>query len=136
MIQKINLNNKYFEYGTKEVIIIGSAHVSKKNIEQVQNVILEEQPEIIGVELDRNRFVNILKKKQTKTKLTDIFRSRNPFLFLTIYILGNYQKNIAKKLNTTAGGEMISAIKCAKIFISSSPRSQFSSMLTLLDKQI
>ncbi len=127
MIQKINLNNKYFEYGTKEVIIIGSAHVSKKNIEQVQNVILEEQPEIIGVELDRNRFINILKKKQTKTKLTDIFRSRNPFLFLTIYILGNYQKNIAKKLNTTAGGEMISAIKCAKII---------NSKILLLDRDI
>jgi pheromone shutdown-related protein TraB len=127
MIKKININNNNFEYGTKEIIIIGSAHVSKKNIEQVQNIIIDEQPEIIGVELDRNRFRNILEEKENNIKFTDIFKTNNIFLFIITYFLSNYQKKIAKKLNTKAGGEMLSAIKCAKII---------NSKIALLDRDI
>jgi pheromone shutdown-related protein TraB len=109
MINKIKIEDK-------EIIIIGTAHVSKKNIEQVKNTILKEEPEIVGIEIDRGRLPNLLNKnkEQQKIKLKDIFKSRNPFLFLTMYALGNFQQKIAKNMDTIAGGEMLSAIKSAK----------------------
>jgi pheromone shutdown-related protein TraB len=128
MITKIKLDNPNFQFGKKEITIIGTAHVSKKNIQQVQNTIIELQPEVVGVELDRARFIGILQPtKAREVKFKDIFKSRDPFYFLFTFILGSYQKKIARKLKTTAGGEMLAAIKTAKII---------DSKILLLDRNI
>ena len=37
--------------GKKEVILIGTVHISKDSVEEVRNVIEKENPDVVGVEL-------------------------------------------------------------------------------------
>jgi len=108
MIKEINFNNK-------QIIIVGTAHVSSKSAEQVRNIVLGKKPTAVCVELDYNRLHGLLNKdKQNKPKLKHFFKTKNKSVFLLTYILGGLQKGIAKKLNITPGEEMLSAIDSAK----------------------
>ena len=40
-----------------EIRLVGTAHVSQKSVEEVRSAIEEFQPDIVGVELDRGRFI-------------------------------------------------------------------------------
>ena len=44
----------------KEVILVGTAHVSKDSAETTERIIREERPEIIFIELDKNRLEKLL----------------------------------------------------------------------------
>ncbi|MFA5614601.1 MAG: TraB/GumN family protein, partial [Methanoculleus sp.] len=42
-----------------EIRLVGTAHVSQKSVEDVRSAIEEFQPDIVGVELDRGRFISL-----------------------------------------------------------------------------
>jgi len=107
MIQKISVNGK-------NITLIGTAHISHKSKQQVRETILNEKPEIVAIELDRDRFLGMTQKNKREIKFSDIFRSKKPFLFMVQYFLAKSQKKIAKNYNIDAGEEMLEAIKCAK----------------------
>ena len=46
-------------YQDKEIIIIGTAHVSQESAELVKRVIDEEKPDSICIELDEGRYQNL-----------------------------------------------------------------------------
>lgn len=46
-------------FGDKKIILIATAHVSKQSVELVKQVISEEQPDSVCIELDDNRYENI-----------------------------------------------------------------------------
>ncbi|HQF90334.1 MAG TPA: TraB/GumN family protein, partial [Methanofastidiosum sp.] len=58
--------------GKKEVILIGTVHISKDSVEEVRNVIEKENPDVVGVELCESRF-DALKnaKKWEDTNILD-----------------------------------------------------------------
>ena len=59
MIKKIKI-------GEKEIILVGTAHISKESINLVEKTIDEEQPDIIGIELDKERLAQLLSGKSGK----------------------------------------------------------------------
>lgn len=102
-------------YENKEITIIGTAHISKKSQQLVKETIENKKPDVVGVELDRNRFISIMKKDHKKElKFKDVFKARKPGLFVTYYILQKFQKKIASKFNTSPGEEMVQGIISAK----------------------
>jgi len=44
--------------------IIGTAHVSKESIEEVKKAIITHQPDVVAVELDINRYQNMIAEKK------------------------------------------------------------------------
>jgi hypothetical protein len=54
--------------GTKQIIVIGTAHVSDESVALVQQVIREVQPETVMVELDKPRAVTLLRKERARRK--------------------------------------------------------------------
>ncbi|WP_183084356.1 TraB/GumN family protein, partial [Mesotoga sp. HF07.pep.5.2.highcov] len=54
----------------KELIIIGTAHVSKNSAEEVKAIIEEEKPDSVAIELCNSRYQSI--QDQDKWKKTDI----------------------------------------------------------------
>src|SRR5690625_7627965 len=55
----------------KEIIIIGTAHVSRKSAEQVKEVIMLEEPDAVCIELDEQRYQSIT---DNRWKDMDIFK--------------------------------------------------------------
>src|SRR5690625_2462241 len=107
-ITRLNINDK-------EIILIGTAHVSKRSAEQVKEVIEAEQPDTVCVELDEQRYDSIMDENRWRNM--DIFKviknGKATFLLMNLAI-SSFQKRMAKQFGIQAGQEMIQGIESAE----------------------
>ena len=99
----------------KEIILIGTAHVSKQSAEEVKELIETEQPNSICIELDEQRYQSI--KDGNKWKDMDIFKvikQKKASLLLMNLAISSFQKRMAKQFGINAGQEMIQGIESAE----------------------
>jgi pheromone shutdown-related protein TraB len=99
----------------KEIILIGTAHVSKQSAEQVKEVIEQERPDSVCIELDEQRYKSIM--EGNKWKEQDIFKvikDKKASLLLMNLAISSFQNRMAKQLDTKPGQEMIQGIESAK----------------------
>ncbi len=102
-------------YQDKEIILIATAHVSRESAELVKQVIEEEKPDSVCVELDEERYKNIQNPKSWEnTDIIKVIKSKRVGFLLANLALSSYQKKMAQKLDTPVGGEMIQGIRSAK----------------------
>jgi len=110
-----NNNNKMVKQlysGDKEVILIGTAHVSKESAELVSTIIQKEKPDSVCVELCDSRFQAIQQKEVWQdTNIIKIIREKKAFLLLSKLLLASFQKKLANKFDIKPGEEMIRAIQ-------------------------
>lgn len=107
-ITRINLDGK-------EIILIGTAHVSVKSVEEVKELIDMEKPDSVCVELCESRYSSIVnQKKWEDTDIVEVIKKKKTMLLLTNLIMGSFQKRIAKSLETNPGQEMVQGIQSAK----------------------
>src|SRR5690625_1941459 len=107
-ITKLELNGK-------EIILIGTAHVSKHSAEQVKEVIEAEQPDSVCIELDEQRFKSI--REGNKWKEMDIFqviKDKKATLLLMNLAISSFQNRMAKQFDISPGQEMIQGIESAE----------------------
>ncbi len=97
----------------KKIILIGTAHVSKKSVEEVEKAIENERPSAVAVELDLKRY-HVLKGERIDVNLADIIKKGNVFLFLFQLFLSKFQKKIGKETGVKPGEEMLKAIEKAE----------------------
>lgn len=101
--------------GDKEILLVGTAHVSRTSAELVKRVIAEERPDTVCIELDEQRYDAI--RQGNKWKDTDIFkiiRDKKTTLMLINLAVASFQKRIAKQFGIEPGQEMIQAIQSAE----------------------
>lgn len=109
----VNIETLYYE--GKEIKIVGTAHISPESVKLVKQVIDDTLPDTVCVELDASRYDTIQNPKQWEdTNVIEIIKSKKVGLLFANLLLSSYQKNLAKKLNTVSGQEMIQGIKSAK----------------------
>jgi pheromone shutdown-related protein TraB len=103
------------DYREKEIILIGTAHVSQESAELVKNVIDEEKPDSICIELDEGRYQN-LKNPQSweHMDVIQIIKEKKTGFLLANIVLSSFQKKIARQLGTVVGQEMLQGIKSAE----------------------
>ena len=114
MINNSNMIHR-LEYDGKTVILVGTAHVSKESAIQVSQVIQDEQPDTVCVELCQSRYQAIRQKERWQdTDIIKVIKEKKSFLLLSNLLLASFQKRIAKKLDIKPGEEMIKAVKSAE----------------------
>lgn len=59
--------NKIFLDNGDEIVLVGTAHVSQNSVDEVKQVIEEENPDHICLELDKGRYESKPKKIATPT---------------------------------------------------------------------
>ncbi|MEJ6949718.1 TraB/GumN family protein [Natronospora cellulosivora (SeqCode)] len=107
-VEVININNK-------EIILIGTAHVSKKSAEQVKEIIEEVKPDSVCVELDKERYESIADKDRwEKLDIFKVIKQKKALFLLVNLIISSFQKRIAKQFGINAGQEMIQGIESAE----------------------
>ena len=99
----------------REFIVIGTAHISKQSADLVQQVIENEMPDCVCIELDQQRYKALSEKNKWESLdiKTVIKEKQLTTLFINI-ILSSYQKKLGEKLGVTPGIEMLEAINTAK----------------------
>lgn len=103
------------EIDGKEIILIGTAHVSKHSAEEVKEVIERERPDAVCVELDEGRYQSIV--DGAKWRDTDIFgviKEKKATLLLMNLAISSFQKRMANQFDIKPGQEMIQGIESAK----------------------
>jgi pheromone shutdown-related protein TraB len=110
-----NPNLTHLKFKEKEIILVGTAHVSKESARLVQSVIEEEKPDTVCVELCQSRFQAIRQKDRWQdTDIVRVIREKKSFLLLSNLLLASFQKRIAKQFDVKPGEEMITAINTAE----------------------
>ncbi len=99
----------------KEIVLIGTAHVSKESADLVDQVIEEEKPDTVCVELCESRYKSITQKNRWQnTDLFKVIKEKKAFLLLLNLMLAYFQKKIGQKFGIKPGEEMIRAIRAAE----------------------
>lgn len=99
--------------------IIGTAHVSKKSIEEVKETIRTEKPDVVAVELDIGRYQKLMREKiglgeDKQLSVKDLIRGENIGLFLISGLLTYLQNKIGDDMGVKPGSEMLAAIEAAE----------------------
>jgi len=98
----------------KEIILVGTAHVSKESIELVRQTIENEMPDVVGIELDLQRLHQLKQgNKWQQTNLEQIIKDGKTYLFLLNILLSNLQRQIGDNLGVKPGSEMLQAVNIA-----------------------
>ncbi|HME86982.1 MAG TPA: TraB/GumN family protein [Candidatus Nanoarchaeia archaeon] len=94
----------------KNLILIGSVHVSKDSVDLVKKTIEEEKPEVVAIELDQDRLGSLLSKQKGKKLIRGV-----GFKGMLFAIIGEWVENkIGKSVNVSPGAEMKAAFYVAK----------------------
>jgi pheromone shutdown-related protein TraB len=98
-----------------EVVLVGTAHVSRASAELVSRVIASEKPETVCVELCESRYQSIRQKARwLDMDIVKVIKEKKAFLLLSNLILAAFQKRIADKLDVQPGLEMLTALDAAE----------------------
>ena len=99
----------------KEIILVGTAHVSRESVQLVKTVIEAETPDTVCVELCPSRYQSIRQKDRWREMdIIKVIKEKKTFLLLSNLLLASFQKRIAKKFNINPGQEMIQAMDSAE----------------------
>lgn len=110
-----NPNLTHLKFKEKEIILVGTAHVSKESARLVQSVIEEQKPDTVCVELCQSRFQAIQQRDRWQdTDIVKVIKEKKSFLLLSNLLLASFQKRIAKQFDVKPGEEMIAAINSAE----------------------
>lgn len=100
---------------TNNITLLGTAHVSKESVKEVEELILKKQPKYICIELDKQRYDNLVNDEQWKnTDIVSVIKNKQfPGLVMQV-IIASVQKKFSLTTNSEPAGEFKKAIELAK----------------------
>ena len=108
-------NVHHLTFEDKEILLIGTAHVSKESADLVGQVIDRERPDTVCVELCESRYQSLKQRKTWRdTNLFKVIKEKKAFLLLSNLMLAYFQKKIGQKLGSKPGEEMMRALQAAE----------------------
>jgi len=99
-------------YRYKNLTVLGTSHIAKQSVIEVKKKIKEIKPDIIALELDKDRFLALTSKNKEKS-----FRKYKNLSFQSILFnfIGSYiEKKLSKNTGFLPGSEMKTAINLAR----------------------
>lgn len=99
----------------REYIVVGTAHISRQSADLVKEVITNEKPDVVCIELDEKRYKALSEKKRWENlDLKTIIREKQLSTLLMNLVLASYQKKLGEKLGISPGTELLEAANTAK----------------------
>jgi pheromone shutdown-related protein TraB len=99
----------------KEILLVGTAHVSRQSVDEVREAIAQYHPDVVAVELCQNRY-EVLKnpKKWQEMDIFKVIREKKASLLFINLLMASFQRRIGAKLGIKPGEEMRAAIEAAE----------------------
>lgn len=105
------------QHQDRQIILVGTAHVSQKSVDLVQQIIEEERPDCVCVELDEKRFESLSKKQRWQSlDIKQIIKEKQLATLMINLTLAAYQKKLGDQLGVTPGAELLEATRSADKF--------------------
>jgi pheromone shutdown-related protein TraB len=102
---------------TRTILLIGTAHVSQHSVELVTNVITQERPDSVCIELDEKRYQALTEEKRwQKLDLKSVIKNKQLSTLMVSLMMASYQKKLGENLGVSPGAELLAAAQVAKQF--------------------
>ena len=99
----------------REIVIIGTAHISQVSKDLVRATIEAEAPDTVCVELDEGRLKSIKEPDRwKKTDLKQVIKNKQLGTLIANLVLGSYQKRMGAQTGVKPGSELKEAVDCAE----------------------
>lgn len=106
---------KTLELNGRKIVLIGTAHVSKESIKEVNETITELKPDCVAIELDEKRADSIRNaEKYSRLDIIKVIKRNEGFLLLANLILASFQKRMGLNAGVKPGDEMLAAINASE----------------------
>jgi pheromone shutdown-related protein TraB len=103
------------QLGNRKVWLIGTAHISKKSIDEVEQVISSVKPGRVCVEIDASRYKAVSEGQNWQNlNIAQVIRQRKGFLLLANLVLSSFQRRMGEELGIKQGAEMLKAIEASE----------------------
>lgn len=98
----------------KEIILVGTAHISSESAELVKNVIETEKPHIVCLEWDKARYNKYMNPDGwSDTDIVQVIKQKRMTVLISSIIYKLIQKHLAKINDSVAGAEFFQAVDSA-----------------------
>ena len=113
--ESVPATQKFIELNGRKFILVGTAHVSAQSVEEVKNVIREQKPDAVAIELDEKRRESMEDPEAwRKMDIIKVLKNKQGFLMLANIVLSGYQKRMGTNSGVKPGEEMMAAMTTAK----------------------
>lgn len=97
------------------ILLLGTAHVSKESVEDVEKAIQSGLFTDIAVELCPGRLQNIEQKQRWENlNLVQVFKEKKHYLLFSSMLLASFQQKIGKETGVKPGAELAAAVNMAR----------------------
>ncbi|MEF8813617.1 MAG: TraB/GumN family protein [Halovenus sp.] len=100
--------------GTGSITLVGTAHVSQQSVEEVEETIDRERPDIVAVELDDTRYRRLKGETPDDIEGRDLLSGRTVYQFLAYWMLSYVQARLGDRFDVEPGADMMAAIDAAE----------------------
>jgi pheromone shutdown-related protein TraB len=108
-------NSTRIEWEGKQILVIGTAHVSTSSVEEVQEAIGRVRPDTVCVELDTMRYASLV--NDDRSHLLDVKKliAEDALFYVMLgLLLSGYQQKLGEKLGVRPGAELLAAVHAAR----------------------
>lgn len=106
---------KRVELDGREFILVGTAHISGESVTEVAQVLQDEKPDHVCIELDDGRLQALKNEKGwQELDISKVLREGRGFLLLANLVLSSFQKRMGADTGIKPGAEMAMALKVAE----------------------
>ncbi len=99
----------------REIILVGTAHISRDSIDEVKGIIETEKPDRVCVELDDARYQSMQNEKGwQELDISKVLKDGKGFLLLANLVLSSFQKRMGADVGVKPGEEMKEAIRVSE----------------------
>lgn len=103
------------QLGDAELLLVGTAHISQESVETVRRVIADEEPDVVAVELDAERYKSMRSEVNWEDlDLLQIIRNKQLTFLLARLALASFQKRMGGFTGVKPGAELQAAIEAAE----------------------
>ncbi len=99
----------------KEIVLLGTAHVSKDSAAAAEALIEAEKPDSVCVELCSSRYQSISQQSQwQEMDIVRVIKEKKSFLLFANLLMASFQRRIGEKFGIKPGEEMLRAVAAAE----------------------
>jgi len=114
-IDKISDTRTRVILDSREIILLGTAHVSAESLEEVKESILSDSPDHVCVEMDEGRLKNLEEgKRWAATDLKNVLKKGQGFMMMANLALASFQRRMGADTGVQPGAEMKAAVDAAR----------------------
>ncbi len=114
-VEKISDTRTRVSIDSREILLVGTAHVSAESLADVREAVVSESPDHVCVEMDAERLKNLEEnRKWAATDLKDVLRKGKGFMMMANLALSSYQRRLGVDTGVAPGEEMKAAVEACR----------------------